>query len=732
MKNYFKTVSLGLLALTGALLSCNKEGAIDNPDYNPATREVTTQFVLSVSTNGEVRPETKMTADIVQKADNFRGIQDAYILSYVTGATTAGQPVLNTNQDVNKRFSLGNLYSNGDITPADNGTSSSNRVLQLSIPVGTDAILFYGKAANTASGPGKLQGSTVVNVQDKAANTEFQAVRRMPEEDVESYDATARLMIFVINRIMQSEVPAATEATYGYPAADLPALTWRALGLQYEINNDLRTGTKVTQIGLEEILGKAYSTFTIIKSGEFRSGSSASVKWMMQEMYSVISSVISATPTDAKEANAKRLASQISYRMNRYFESDWTYKTIDAIKGLVVPSVLTQAEWDDTSTGFLHAKDLNGYPYEDFNIPEGAAQLQIDENGVFSYKHPNAALVTPGTTFEPRKYLYPAELLYYVNSPLRVTDKSDLSVADYPDGVAPWDDDSSTGNKWTAGSWSVGKVGSTTRGVAVRDNINYGVALLKSSVAWSDAANSTGYILDNRHAMIPSESDRQIALGNAKLILKGVLVGGVNPRMNWQFLRKYTDNNESLGHFPNFDGVIYDDNIANTAIPTPSGGENYTLVYDNYNSSFADDAAQSDVYVALEFVNNGDAFWGRDNLIRNGATFYLVGKLTNDATHQSSITWPTHYQVPPIYGITVKTGETETTETVPSGKVAGQSKQIPRVFIQNFMTTAEFKIGMESLKNAYLSVPDLRSTQMSLGLSVDLSWQNGYTYSIEF
>ena len=730
---------MGMLSL--AALSCQQEELNNNPNYNPETREVDTQFVLSVSTSGEAQqPNTKMTADVVQKNSNFRGMTDAVIFTFKTGAAAGSAFVNSSTTAADKRFDMGNLYTNGAINnPANNATSESNRVLHLSIPVGTDAVLIYGKAAIASNqGQGKAIGYTTAIIKDKPEETVFKAVRRMPEEKVASYDATARLMIFVINRIMQSlvEEATATEAEdYGYTIAELPAISWRDLGLQYEINNNMRTGTAVTQTGLEEILGKAYSTFTNIRSGEFRSGSSASVKWMMQEMDSVVGGVIAATPTSAKEANAKRLASQISIRMNRYFNTTtWAYKSYDDIQKVVLGenltgNILTPAQWNDSSTGFVGAANLNGYPYEDFTIPEGAAQLAIDANGVFSYLHPNKALVTPGVTFEPRKYIFAPELFYYDNSPVRVTDKANLMEADFPDGVGPWDDATSTGNKWTAGNWSVGSVKSSTRGVAVKNNINYGVAMLKTSVAWTTEATGAGHLLDNRKAMTNNaETDREIDLADTKLELRGVLIGGVNPRMNWQFLRR--DNipgkaeDSSTDYYPNFDGVIYDDAIANTGIPTPADGENYTLVYDNYNSGLADDATQSSVFVALEFVNNGDDFWGRDNLIRKGGVFYLCAELKNDTTNQGSITWPTYYQIPPLYGVDGA--------EVPSGKVAGQSKQIPRVFIQNFMTTAIFRIGLKSLQKAYSSVPDLRSTQMSLGMSVDLSWQSGYTYDIEF
>ena len=163
---------------------------------------------------------------------------------------------------------------------------------------------------------------------------------------------------------------------------------------------------------------------------------------------------------------------------------------------------------------------------------------------------------------------------------------------------------------------------------------------------------------------------------------------------------------------------------------TPDGKlySNYTLVYDNLDYSKNDNThendIQNDVYVALEFVNNGDAFWGRNNLIPSGGVFYLGAKLTTKGEKKSSnsLTWPTDHEVPPIYEVADGVHDAE----------LGKSKEIPRVFIQDFLTKATFRIGSESLHYAYFTVPDLRSSQMSFGLSVELSWESGYEYDIEF
>ena len=51
-----------------------------------------------------------------------------------------------------------------------------------------------------------------------------------------------------------------------------------------------------------------------------------------------------------------------------------------------------------------------------------------------------------------------------------------------------------------------------------------------------------------------------------------------------------------------------------------------------------------------------------------------------------------------------------------------------RVFVQDFTTKADFTIN--TLKNAYVTLPDLRASLLQLGLSVDLTWQTGMTFDV--
>lgn len=726
-----------LLLVTTAVAGCRREPVDVNPNFNPETDQVNAAFALSVSTGS---PSTKMSAANVQKANNFLGISDARLFLYSDGEASPYTPFVKRTDGSNfkEEYDLGPVLTPGAISAANNATTSSNRILQLSLPLGADAALFYGRATKTTSDA--VQGSMGFYIDKDPSKTYFTVARRIETEDkVKQYDATARLMIYAINTILQSSVEQiAAYSVNGYTCLSnpVPALAWKDLGHQWEINNKAtpgcnpygRTGATVKQSELAKIMGKAYAEFTHIKDGEYRAGSSNAVTYMMQGLFSVVQNTANAVPLNDEEANVIRLANKVITNMNIFFNDNWAYKDINVLKNAIPSSV-----WDDETTGFKDATNLSGYPYTAFGIPEGAAQLSFDKNtDTFSYMNPNKALVTPGRTFNPRKYVYPPELVYYVNSPLYITAKSNVSVSDFPNGTGPWTNTSEEG-KWKTNHWTIGSVASDTRGVAIRDNIHYGVALLETNVTWTSEAASSG-LNDNRHAMTGGdETDRTIPVSEANFELRGVLIGGVHPRYNWQFIPRpltteedamYIDDettNPEKKIYGTFDGVIYDNTIPSTAIPTEQ--PNYTVVFDNYDYIKGDNEQQNDVYVALEFVNKGDAFWGRDNLIPSGGVFYLGAKLTvnpaslNNSNTTQTISWPADHQVPPIYE---------------SGDNRGQSKQIPRVFIQDFLTKATFRIGVNSLHYAYYSVPDLATSQMSFGLSVDLSWASGYEYDIEF
>lgn len=728
MKKYFNFAFVGAIALLGAgvFTACSSESSMDlgdntNPNYDPATRSVTTQFVLNVSSAANDN-NTRQSSTTVQKAGNFRGMKDAKLIGLASdkatsfiapylGETTQTDWTTGSNMK-SKVYDLGTLYAANSVdnTGDNNSENSSHRVVELTLPLTTDAMLVYGRAI--PSGTDEANGKVTMPASYAAPeNITFDLVSRLGDNGTK-YSHTCNLVALILNRIMLSEVPALnydSENPYKTPRTssdanaykqteDLVALSWRALGGD-------ESGTLAP---LQENLSKLYKAITgfTTSTTAIRSGSANAITDMVKDAYTIVKSVYEATPTTDEELNAQRLAYEILSRIDYYFTSSGgVFRTVGTsttegsiAKALVNNSVITAAEFS-TNYGDVTDVLLTGLPVS-FNLPAGVSQLFFTAysaetgaaSGGFSYNSPSQSLIDIANTLNPAKYMYPSELLYFDNSLLRVTD-AEVAAAEYPNGYSPWDADAS----WTG--WTTGKVTSTTRSVAVKNNINYGVSMLQTSVVLKDGVSA---FQDNR-AAVTGESAQTLTVAEVSgFTLTGVLIGGQYKKLGWNYLAK-------AGASDNTNFVIYDNQIANDGdIPTVATKENYTLVFDNFDDS----GTQQDVQVALEFQNGNEKdFYGKGGVIPKGSKFYLVGKLTL-AEGTGTIAWPTKYAIPPY-------------------TAAGATTETKRVFIQDYTTTVTFTIGAESLKNAYSTVPDLRASQISLGLSVDLNWRPGLNFSVD-
>ena len=710
-KKYFFYAMMSAIALAGTLglTACSSDDEVaaveNNPTYDPVAKTVNTQFVLNVA-GGEMNT-TRQSSDIVQRNTNFRGLQDAKLVTLSTNQSSYLAPYNGETSSafsVNKTFDLGTLYGSSAVVAANNETSSSHRILELAMPLQTDAMLVYARAIPETDK--EENGQVVMNITNNPENSTFDLVSRINGRTSE-YEQTCALGATILNYVLDAAstgVAAGGFTHNSYSNAEaLPAISWESIATSYKNN--------VTLAPLEEILAKAYVTLTSINTGELRAGSGDALFSIFKSLYAMATSVYEATATNDKEANAQRLAIEIRNRIGNYLniESDQVkeWKSIgnadvtntiiyNLISAGVVNNTSGDANYWETKFGEVKTGDLKSLPTS-FNLPMGAAILYFDDNGNFTYRNPSTSLLDQNQNTAAANYMFPAELLYFDNSAIRVND-AEKKADDYPNGVNPWD----TEANWTAGGWTNGAVTSTTRSVAVKNNINYGVAMLQTKVVLD---GTTTTFNDNRKAIIPSENDQSLTEADVeKFKLTAVLIGGQNHRLGWNYLAKANTSND-------WDYVIYDNKINGTgAIPTPAGKENYTLVFDNYHyNSSGDQAEQTDVLVALEFENTSKDFYGKGNMIRYGGKFYLVGKLALGDNRIADADWPAHYAIPPY-------------------TAAGGTNKISRVFIQDFMTTATFKIGANSLKNALVTVPDLRSSQTSLGLSVDLKWQPGLNF----
>ena len=227
---------------------------------------------------------------------------------------------------------------------------------------------------------------------------------------------------------------------------------------------------------------------------------------------------------------------------------------------------------------------------------------------------------------------------------------------------------------WVLGEYDAanGAVNSKTRSIALTSPINYAVGRLDVQVKLGSATLND--------AALPTPASIECNNDGKKFALTAVLVGG-QKNVGFDFTPATYPGSSSV--YTIYDKVI--DPAINVTTEFGSSS-NSTLVLE----SSKDDAESDNVMIAIELQNNtGKDFVGADGVVPAGGKFYLVGKLiAADAT----------------------------TET--GGKV----------FKQDYITKAELTIG--DLSKAYNGIPDLRTPTLEIGLSVDLSWQNGHTYQI--
>ena len=319
----------------------------------------------------------------------------------------------------------------------------------------------------------------------------------------------------------------------------------------------------------------------------------------------------------------------------------------------------------------LTSLESNSFP-NNMNLPDGAAQVKL-EKGSFKFKDAKDAAIGKNN-FDYTKATYPASLNYFVNTPVKANDKALNTIAEWPE-YKKWN---STDYTWDA-EWK-DAVGVNTHSIALKNAIQYGVADLVLTIKANAAS-----LDDNAKEKGGELADRSIDVAG-KLTMTGVLVGGQPSVVGWDYLPTSS---------ASYDYTVYDryvgENGTGITVNTTQSSPNYTLVLDNNKAEQA-----NTVYITVELVNNtGSDFYGADGLVPNGGKFYLVGKLdTQNATAP-----------------------------------ANGNKDDYHIFMKDHKTVANLTIT--NLQKAHNCIPDLRSTQISLGLAVDLTWQNGLTFSVD-
>ena len=407
----------------------------------------------------------------------------------------------------------------------------------------------------------------------------------------------------------------------------------------------------------------------------YNAGSAESVRLLLTDLLNKLDGINDASVSDIKTA----------------------IKTAIQVKATVsgTASLYTVA-WKTSECEFV------GFP-TNLGLPEGSAQYMWDNTtSAFKYDATN----TLGSTTAVANFVFPNELYYLTKTPLRATSNATVT---WPGTATNW---AATTAPWAADTWT-DAVAANSKNIALTYNINYGSALLATYVK---AGAATLY--DNARQLDPDKKGVTTAENNAIIVndgtadknpfeLTGVLVGAQPSAVGWDFLPVSA---------ASFNKVVYDGvmngtiNVTTTNNTTP----NYTLLFDNYRNVSGDDL---NVNVCLEFKNNmTSSFYGKDGIILPGQKFYIVGKLT-------------------VNGSASPLPAAENTDDALKAYIPNRSL---RAFIQDYLTTANFTLtagsangnGDGSLAKAMTTIPDLRQSSQTIGLSVDLEWKGGVTYNV--
>lgn len=648
MKKMFKFSLLSTTVLVSAVsfTACSSNDDVENnPNYDPVTNAVKTEFVINVTQPGE---RSRMTAGDAG-AGLFQGINNMNLFCY------AGAPATVNSMAADHKLTLSS-YTGPAIDGTDNTlTNSSSKVYTMYIPVGTSNFLFYATALSSV-GEKFAKGSLTNNL--STAST----VLTSPSADTD--------IKFSLEPIVSSESEITTRQ------AKLLSILNGIKDAKIDDTNTWASLSNTTNVNMKA-LGNAFNQFTNqAQGGDVRQGSSSAILNMVSDL---CASVIDVYKNES-DVQAKALAEKILDKIAEYF---------DVTKvGSNSPYEYT---WNNNykSEGVGDEFITSSFP-ESLNLPTGSAVITYsNENGFAFVNNGQMGTATVSTAFD--NFTYPSQLTYYCNSALWQTNVG-KNTSDYPTNSTAW----ITDGNWSG--WTSTPVSAATRAVAMKENITYGAAQLLSTIKLGTGVGTTteDALVDNASVVSGGSISNNVFDGSSadktiNLKVHGMLIGGQPANSRYDYLP--LANNASK--------VIYD-KISNAGkVLTTAGETNYTLVMDNYTT----ESTQSSVNIAFEMTADKD-FYGASGKIKSGQKFYLIGSL--NPADGGDITWADHKSF-------------DTSDT---------GYDVNRVFIRDAKTVATFTLQKNCLKNAYSTIPDLRSIQMLFGISVDLAWKAGLTFNV--
>lgn len=617
---FFGLAGIILLASGAGFSSCSSDSADPTGGTGVAGQVVKTQFYLNIpyagnEKGGNARVSTRMSDVNTQHNNNFLGLQDMQM--YAFEGEAAGIASTSTSTKSITLGTSGNATNKDDISTSTTSWRSIYRDIE--IPLGTKSLILYAKASRATT-----SGSS--NTKD-----EFEAGSLTNPYETPNDVTTLSSLNFSLNKIHDTD-DFSTQGSKILEALNTVAQTKITTtdGSELEWAN---VGTSsIGTVNERNALKERYDNFTSATAG-----SANSVRLLITDL----KNVINGNGLEDDQAMAKKIVDNCNEALGKLTS------TVTFPRDLNLPDGVAQVSWDSNN------KKFNFVSATGVNIGE--------------------TVVGTGNNINFTEITYPAELAYFVSSPVKTSENEITAVKKLPNY-----------NEWVSGTsqWEGydDEVKHRTRFVALKEPLQYGVACLQSKVSCKTAA-----LADNAQ-QFGFKTDNTINVStNKDFKVTGILIGGQPLSVAWNFEPASTVNTSDFKY------TIYDQNVAyGNNVNTTGTSNNYTLVFDN-----KDAAEKSKVYVTIELENNVENFYGAEGLIPIGSKFYLVGELDPSNT---------------------------TTASKPTGET------IDRVFVKDHTTVANFSIT--NLKKAYNHIPDMRISKINVGLAVDLSWKSGITFDV--
>lgn len=439
---FFSLASAMLLASAAGMVSCSSDSIEPTGGSGVAGQVVKTQFALNIPYGGnsstkQAKKVTRMTDEMTQQSGKpFRGISDIVLLTFNGNPSTAGNTEATSIIDIGTD---GNAYAHNEY---------SKLYRDIEIPVGTNHMLFYGRATKKSDAT-DFQAGKITDKGDKKTEKTLATISHelTPINSTANFttDTDAKKIINALNAIANANV---TDGT---------VYTWAAIGNETTLPSWLTENEK-------KFLAARYNEFTSLKAGSKTS--------VVEFIKNLKTALVGETGEPTIPAERK----------------------------------LTKEIYDKCVAALTAIESIN-FPGK-FNLPDGVASLSwIEGESKFAYNAPNNVIIGTGNSINYQKICYPAELSYFVNTTTMVSDKDMSNLSEFPT-YENWT--KPTGANWEGKDFTNKAVANTTKTVGLKDPVQYSVAVLKSTVrcdaaTLEDNAKEAGSFDEDQQIPVPTD-----------------------------------------------------------------------------------------------------------------------------------------------------------------------------------------------------------------------------------